>query len=238
MRGASEVGCGSGARDFRERLLHWGSGMSEHGTERATERIEKETARVEAFSDGVFAIAITLLILEIKVPHEAGHDLWRRLLAEWPSYFAFVTSFATIGIMWMNHHRMFNLIARINPMLMIWNGVLLLGVTFVPYPTAVVAEYLGHDGAKAAASFLAITYILIAIAFNLLWGYASSAARKPRLLRVPPGDAQVQAIRSAYRLGPLYYLVTLIAALWDAQVSVGLNLALAVYWAKPPREEK
>jgi len=212
--------------------------MSEYATERATERVEKETARVEAFSDGVFAIAITLLILEIKVPHEAGHDLWRRLLGQWPSYFAFVTSFATIGIMWMNHHRMFNLVARIDPMLMILNGCLLLGVTFVPYPTAVVADYLGRDGAKAAAAFMAITYILIAIAFNLLWRYVSSPQRKPRLLRVPPEDAQVQAIRAAYRLGPLYYAVTLLAALWDAQMSVGLNLALAVYWAKPPREEK
>jgi uncharacterized membrane protein len=128
------------------------------------EQTEKETARIEAFSDGVFAIAITLLVLEIKVPHEAGHDLWKLLLAQWPSYFAFVTSFATIGIMWLNHHRMFSLIARTNPMLLILNGVLLLGVTFVPYPTAVVAAYLGHDGARAAACFLAITYIGIAIA--------------------------------------------------------------------------
>jgi uncharacterized membrane protein len=207
-------------------------------SERTIERIEKETARVEAFSDGVFAIAITLLILEIKVPHEAGHDLWRRLLEEWPSYFAFVTSFATIGIMWMNHHRMFNLIARIDSRLLIFNGVLLLGVTFIPYPTAVVAAYLGRDGAKAAAAFLAIAYILIAIAFNVLWRYVSSAQRKPHLLRVPPEDPQVQAIRAAYRFGPLYYFVTLLAALWDARVSVGLNLALAVYWAKPPREEK
>ena len=207
-------------------------------SESVTERTEKETARVEAFSDGVFAIAITLLILEIKVPREAGHDLWKLLLAQWPSYFAFVTSFATIGIMWINHHRMFNLIARINPMLMIRNGVLLLGVTFVPYPTAVVAAYLGHDGAKAAACFLAITYILIAFAFNFLWGYAASEQRKPRLLRVPPDDPQVQAISAAYRLGPLFYFITLAAAFWDARVSVGLNLALAVYWAKPPSEPK
>ena len=207
-------------------------------TERTTERIEKETGRVEAFSDGVFAIAITLLILEIKVPNQAGHELWRRLLEQWPSYFAFVTSFATIGIMWINHHRMFNLIGRIDPRLMIFNGVLLLGVTFVPYPTAVVAAYLGHDGAKAAACFLAITYILIAIAFNLLWGYVTSEARKPRLLRVPPDHPQVQAMRASYRFGPLYYIVTLVAAFWDARVSVGLNLALAVYWAKPPREMK
>ena len=207
--------------------------MSEH----QVEPVEKETGRVEAFSDGVFAIAITLLILEIKVPHEAGHELWRRLLDQWPSYFAFVTSFATIGIMWINHHRMFTLIHRVDPMLMILNGVLMLGMTFVPYPTAVVAEYLGHDGSTAAAVFLAITYILIAIAFNLLWRYAASAQRKPRLLRFPPDDPAVVAITRSYRLGPLFYLATLLVAFWDARVSVGLNLALAVYWAIPPRAE-
>ena len=203
-----------------------------------SEQAEKETARIEAFSDGVFAIAITLLVLEIKVPIGAGHDLGKLLVAEWPSYFAFVTSFATIGIMWMNHHRMFNLIGRANPMLMILNGVLLLGITFVPFPTAVVADYLGHDGDKAAACFLAVTYIGIAIAFNLLWRYASSPQRSPRLLRTHEDHPTVQAIRAAYRFGPLYYIATLIAAFWDARLSVALNLALAVFWALPPREEK
>ena len=202
------------------------------------ERIEKETARIEAFSDGVFAIAITLLVLEIKVPHEAGHALWKQLLEQWPSYFALVTSFATIGIMWINHHHMFNLIGRTNPTLLLLNGVLLLGMIFVPYPTAVVAAYLGHEGAKAAACFLAITYILIAIAFNLLWRYASSERRKPRLLRVPPDDPRVVAIRNSYRLGPFMYLATLLAAFWDARASVGLNLAFAVYWANPPGEKE
>jgi uncharacterized membrane protein len=196
---------------------------------------EKETARVEAFSDGVFAIAITLLVLEMKVPHTAGAALWSQLLAQWPSYFAFVTSFATIGIMWLNHHRMFGFIGRIDHPLLILNGVLLLGVTFVPYPTSVVASYLGHDGERAAACFLAITYILIAIAFNLLWRYASSDSRKPRLLRVPPDDPHVGALRASYRFGPLYYLATLALAFVSAPASVGLNLALAVYWALPTR---
>jgi len=196
---------------------------------------EKETARVEAFSDGVFAIAITLLVLEMKVPHTAGAALWPQLLAQWPSYFAFITSFATIGIMWLNHHRMFGFIGRIDHPLLILNGVLLLGVTFVPYPTSVVASYLGHDGERPAACFLATTYILIAIAVNLLWRYASSESRKPRLLRVPPDDPHVAALRGSYRFGPLYYLATLALAFVSAPASVGLNLALAVYWALPAR---
>ncbi len=205
-------------------------GMSES----VAERTEKETARVEAFSDGVFAIAVTLLVLEFKVPHDAGRSLRELLLAQWPSYFAFVTSFATIGIMWINHHRMFNYLRRTDHGLLILNAVLLLGVTFVPYPTAVVATYLGHEGQKTAAAFLAVTYIGIAIAFNLLWRYASSS-RRPRLLRVPPDDPGVLAIRSAYRFGPLYYVATLILAAWDGRASVALNLAIAIYWALPPR---
>jgi uncharacterized membrane protein len=130
---------------------------------------------------------------------------------------------------------MFGFIGRIDHPLLILNGVLLLGVTFVPYPTSVVASYLGHDGERAAACFLAITYILIAIAFNLLWRYASSDSRKPRLLRVPPDDPHVGALRASYRFGPLYYLATLALAFVSAPASVGLNLALAVYWALPTR---
>ncbi len=209
--------------------------MSEyHTSETAAERVEKETSRIEAFSDGVFAIAITLLVLELKVPHETGAGLWRALLALWPSYFAFVTSFATIGIMWLNHHRMFNLIHRTDQLLLLLNGLLLLGVTFVPFPTAVVGAYLDRDGEKTAACFMSAVYIGIAIAFNLLWRYVSSPRRTPRLLRLPPDDHRVRAIRDSYRFGPLYYVAALALSMWDGRAGVAANLALAVYWSLPP----
>ena len=96
---------------------------------------EKETGRLEAFSDGVFAIAITLLILEIHVPKEVEKGgLAPALLAEWPSYLAFVSSFAIIGIMWINHHRMFEFVRRIDQTLLLLNGLLLLAITFIPFP--------------------------------------------------------------------------------------------------------
>jgi uncharacterized membrane protein len=106
---------------------------------------EKETGRIEAFSDGVFAIAITLLVLELKVPHledgGAGGSLARALARQWPSYVALVTSFFTILVMWANHHRMFNVVRRVDAPFLYANGLLLLLVTVVPFPTAVLAEY-------------------------------------------------------------------------------------------------
>src|SRR5215470_20063356 len=100
--------------------------------------MQTETNRVEAFSDGMFAIAITLLILELKVPTPAAGRLTAALLRQWPSYLAFLLSFAFIGIMWMNHHRMFTHIRRSNYTLLVLNLLLLLGITAVPFPTAVL----------------------------------------------------------------------------------------------------
>jgi len=188
---------------------------------------QKETGRIEAFSDGVFAIAITLLVLEIKVPHEveAGR-LARALLEQWPSYLAFLTSFSFIGIMWINHHRIFRLIHRSDHGLLLVNGLLLLGVTFVPFPTALVADYLRHPDEYVAVMVFNGTYLVISIFFNLLWGYAyrrglfasSTDSRAPR------------GIKRAYLIGPLLYLVAIGLALVNATASLVLNLALAIFY--------
>ena len=102
-----------------------------------------ETARIEAFSDGVFAIAITLLVLDLKVPRglAEGRTLADALLAQWPAYLAFASSFMTILIMWVNHHRIFTLVGQSDERLLFYNGLLLMGVTVVPFPTSLVAEY-------------------------------------------------------------------------------------------------
>ena len=104
--------------------------------------MQTETSRIEAFSDGMFAIAITLLILEVKVPVPAEGHLAQGLVKQWPSYLAFVLSFVYIGVMWMNHHRMFTHIRRSNDTLLVLNLLLLLGVTAVPFPTAVLAAIM------------------------------------------------------------------------------------------------
>lgn len=131
-----------------------------------------ETGRIEAFSDGVYAIAITLLILDLKVPMTPDGHLGGALLRQWPAYFAFLVSFAFTGIMWVNHHRLFTHICRSDNRLLFLNLLLLLGVTFVPFPTALLAAHLrGADALTAAAVFNG-TYVMIAIFFNVLWHHA------------------------------------------------------------------
>lgn len=196
----------------------------------------QESARVEAFSDGVFAIAITLLILELKVPHPGGAPLGSKLVEQWPSYAAYLTSFATIGIMWLNHHRLFQLIRRVDHSLLVLNGLLLLGISVVPFPTALMADYLGTPGETLAALVYSGTYVYIAIAFNWLWRYASSPKRSPSLLRVPHDGPEVLAIHEQYRFGPLFYVASFLLAWWNAGAAMALNLAFALFFALPPRK--
>src|SRR5690349_14737058 len=138
---------------------------------------ERQTARIEAFSDGVFAIAITLLVLDLKIPEsDQNGDLLHYLVSQGASYLAFVTSFATIGIMWVNHHRLFSHIKRSNHALLFLNNLLLLGVTVVPWPTSLLARYLGESNEVTNEAIATMLYngwfVLISIAFNLLWRYA------------------------------------------------------------------
>jgi uncharacterized membrane protein len=194
----------------------------------------KETGRVEAFSDGVFAIAMTLLVLNVKVPTanqpgQLGSLLWQ----QWPSYLAFVISFAFIGIMWVNHHRLFAHIRRIDHTLLVLNGALLLGVTAVPFPTAVLAQYLGKPDEKAATMLYAGTYVVVAVFFNVLWRYAASGHR---LLGDEVDVAEVSRITRQYAYGPLLYLACFALAYINVAASLALNVALAIFFALPPNK--
>ena len=202
-----------------------------------TEREEKETARIEAFSDGVFAIAITLLVLELKVP-TGTRGLARELAAQWPAYAAYLTSFATIGIMWLNHHRLFTLVRRVDHWLLALNGLLLLGVSVVPFPTELVASYLGKPGEVLAVGVYGGTFVYIAIAFNVLWRYASSPHRRPALLRLPHDAPEVVAIHRQYLFGPTIYTGAALLTFWQPRAALGVMLALAVFFLMPPRMDK
>src|SRR5215470_6498178 len=143
---------------------------------------DKETGRLEAFTDGVFAVAITILVLDLKVPKPAElgagpgllgtHGLAGALLAQWPTFLAYLTSFLTILVMWVNHHILFNLIRRTDHLFLYLNGMLLLFVTFEPYATALVAAFLDRPEASTAAAVYSLNFLAIAIVYNLLWRHA------------------------------------------------------------------
>ena len=166
---------------------------------------EKETGRLEAFSDGVFAVAITLLVLNIQPPPTPDLLIDPALLAylskQLPALLAFVTSFATIGIMWINHHRLFGHIKRTDNILLMLNLLLLLVIVFIPFPTALVAQqYAAHPEMHLAAAIYSGTSVILAICFNLLWRYASY---HNRLLGKNADTRAVMAISRQYLFGPL-----------------------------------
>jgi uncharacterized membrane protein len=189
------------------------------------------TGRLEAFSDGVFAIATTLLILEIHVPSGTA-PLGDQLLHIWPSYLAYVTSFLSIGVMWINHHAIFARLARSDHNLLFLNMLLLLVVAFIPFPTRLVAEHLrGGGGERTAALCYGLTGIVLAIVFRALWQYVAGGRR---LIRDDVPQEAVDDITRTFAPGlPLYGGATLIA-LVSPLASVALFLALAVFYGIPP----
>lgn len=218
------------------------SSRAAHGVE------EKETGRVEAFSDGVFAIAVTLLILGITVPPTwTKEQLLDTVLGQWPSFLAYGLSFVIILIMWVNHHALFTIIRRADHTFMIINGLLLMMVTFVNYPTSLLAQAIktdlssgtsplrGSSDSKVAALIYSGTFILIAILYNVLWHYAK---HNGRLLARNYDPEYVELITRQYRLGPLYYLVAFVLAFFSVGASIAVNILLAVYFMFTGRQRQ
>jgi uncharacterized membrane protein len=199
---------------------------------------EKETGRVEAFSDGVFGIAMTLLVLDVKVPKVAELTppltLAVALLRQWPVYAAYLLSFVTILIMWSNHHKLFRLIRRSDHVFLMINGLLLMFITLVPFPTALLAEHISQPGGSTAAAVYSATCVFIALMYNVLWHYA---ARGGRLLARGYDREAAAEITRQYRFGPLLYLAAFVLAFVNVAASVGLCACLATFFALPPRAE-
>ena len=212
--------------------------MKKMSSERQTSMDEKDTNRLEAFSDGVFAVAITLLVLNIKIPGLDIHgqlldnDLWPELKGQWPLLVAYVTSFATIGIMWLNHHRVFSHIKRTSTSLLLFNLLLLLVIVFIPVPTALLAEQLPFPDQHAAAVIYSGTNFFMALSFDLIWNHAS---RGGRLLGKNVDMKSVAAISHQYMYGPLLYVFSFILAWISAPVCIAFCFLLALFFALPGR---
>ncbi|MEO8611376.1 MAG: TMEM175 family protein [Chloroflexota bacterium] len=207
-------------------------------TENELETETKETQRLEAFSDGVFAIAITLLVLEIRLPSAANGEAEGGLLAQltslWPTYLAYIISFVTIGIMWTNHDALLKDIKRADRPFVLINILLLMVITFLNFPTVVMADFLQKPDANIAAVFYSGTLFVIAVLYNGIWWYASS---REGLFSAKVDRAFMQKVSRQYMYGPLYYLAAVVIALFSPVLSLLICLGLAVYFALTGRRE-
>jgi TMEM175 potassium channel family protein len=182
--------------------------------------------RLEAFSDGVFAIAATLLILEIGVDTSRG-DLGKQLTDIWPSYLAYVTTFLIIGIIWINHHHCVSLIGRVDRTFLFINLLLLLVVSFMPFPTKLVAQYLQKPDEREAVIAYATTMTVMAIIYNIWWRYART---NRRLISKHASDAALEAVDRAFYPGVPLYGITLAVAFVSPLASVVITLAIAIFY--------
>jgi uncharacterized membrane protein len=184
------------------------------------------TARLETFADGVFAIAATLLIIDVSADAPGG-GLGHALTHAWPSFAAYAVSFVTIGIMWVNHHTCFDQIGRADRTLLFLNVGLLACIAFVPYPTRLVAEHLHDDGLRAAALTYGLTLVATSVFFASYWLYAATGRR---LLAVEADDRVVRGITRSFRPGVAAYGGATLVALWSPTAAVILFAAIAGFY--------
>ncbi|MER5931509.1 TMEM175 family protein [Streptomyces sp. NPDC002054] len=191
--------------------------------------MEQETNRVEAFSDGVFAIVITILVLEIKVPEEHGSDLWHGLWAQWPHYAAYVVSFLVIGVMWVNHHTIFGHLRRVDRPLLFLNLLVLMVVSVIPWTTSVLAEHLKDgEAAKVAAILYSAWTVVYALAFSAFWWYVT---RVGHLFHEHVDKDRARATRMRFGLGAIAYPITVILSFISAPLALGAHFLIAIYYA-------
>ena len=188
-------------------------------------------SRLETFSDGVFAIAITLLVLTIAQPSHY-RQLTHQLEQKWPSLAAYVVSFVVIGIMWLNHHTIFQLLERVDRKLFYLNLLLLMTIAFLPYPTGVLGQALGQgEGATAAAAFYSITMVVNSCCWAGLWLHASS--RRRLLIRDFPEDQRAK-MAVLFTAGGGVYAIAIGIAFISPYACLAFNAALAAYYALDP----
>jgi uncharacterized membrane protein len=195
-----------------------------------------ETARIESLSDCIFSFAATLLVIELKAP-PANMPFWQGIATLWPGYVSFVLSFFFIGIMWINHHRLFVHIQKADDLLMAVNLVVLLGVVFVPYPTMLMAASITsgvESYARNVAIFYNATYLGIALLFNLLW----FVCRQRKVLDHQMGVEYARETTFRNTMGLVCYGACLAMTWFSVPVSLAMNAGIAIYFLLPSRQER
>jgi len=193
---------------------------------------KSEHARLEAFCDGVFAIAITLLILEIKIPPVGSlhsiREFWHRLLEDWPSWFGFTLSFIIILVSWVNHHDVFKIIGKSSPSFTYANGFMLFTIVVLPFSTGLMSEYLRTDLAQPAIT----VYCFSILMHNISWVFFGRAALHG------PGIFKDQASYNIYRkavyrpsqVAFLFYLSLCALSFWFPFIAMVVMTVSWVYW--------
>jgi uncharacterized membrane protein len=181
---------------------------------------------MEAFSDGVFAIAITLLVLDLRVPEVGEGSLTHALANQWTADASYAVSFLTIGIIWVNHHGLMRHLDRCDRPLLVLNIFLLMMVGVLPYPTALISHYARTPNATAAAVAYGAVMVTMALFFNAIWHYAIRAG----LLTPGADQREVSGITRSYLPGPLLYLTGALLAFVSSDASLVMYAAIAIFY--------
>lgn len=185
-----------------------------------------DTSRAEAFSDGVFAIAITLLVLDIGVPESAFVNLWEGIVDQWPSYLAYVTSFTTIGGVWLVHHGIFRRLAAADRTVMRLNLLVLMLVAFLPFPTRLLAQAIEEpDAERTAVIFYGLVLLAISLVLSALWRHV---ATNSWLVEADVTDRDMEAIGRVTTPNVGFYLAIVLFALLAPQLAVFAYLIVAI----------
>jgi len=194
-----------------------------------------KTDRLEYFSDAVFAIVITLLIIDVHLPANWTSGLGNALVALWPSYLAYAVSFFVIGAIWINHHGMFQLIVRADNSFLLLNVLQLMAIAFIPFPTAVLAESIHvGSGMSTAIVFYGGTLVSVGVTVNLMWRYAVRAG----LVRDDITPAKVKLLNRRFLLGPAAYVVAVAVGLAFPWAALAIFVGINVYFLWPRWKRK
>lgn len=187
-------------------------------------------SRMEAFSDGVFAIAITLLVLELSIPEGSEGHLLSAVLGLWPSYLAYIVTFATIGATWLGHNSITHYMHGANTTVLRVNLALLLVVSFLPFPTKLVAEYLGsREDEKVAATIFGITLLAATSLLSVMW----TLAVRHQLVHPATDDEEITLLSKRLRPSLALYVVPIVVGWFTPLIAVIGYLVIAFFLIFP-----
>lgn len=200
--------------------------------------MEKKTGRLEAFSDGIFGVAITLLAIEIGIAayeNPTNQSLWQRIIEKWPEYFAYFNSFATVLLIWMGHHKILNRIWKANHWIILLNGLVLLFVVLFPYPTRMVGNFIGTNAQSTAISFYAgFTGIIVLTMFLLNVGILSS---KEVIINSEKNVSWFRGQIKQQLTAIAVYTIATFLAFYYPTIALAMTFLMWVFWAVVTRDE-